>query len=286
MNSTLSSNNAIIKYYQECNNAYRDAWGLDKNMQLNLGLWKKNTKTLTQALNNLNDEIAAKLKVTSHFKVLDAGCGVGGTAIYLAKNFGCKVIGISLVEDQIEQARRNAAAAQVEHLVSFEVMDYQNTSFQPASFDAIVGIESICYAEPKIHFLSEAFRLLKEGGCLVMAENLQGKEELSKEEVKSLYTNAFNGCQVKSLDTKQQYLNNLNKVGFSTADCEDYTAFIRPSIKRLRRFYYLAAPYNFVHRLMGKRFSKIQEANTKMCFHLLSSLNSGLWKYGIIKAVK
>ena len=286
MNSNPSAKSAIIKYYKECNNAYRDAWGLDKNMQLNLGLWKKNTKNLTEALKNLNNEIAAKLEVKPHYKILDAGCGVGGTAIYLAKNFSCEVVGISLVSNQVEQARKNAKAAQVEHLVTFEEMDYQNTSFPGASFDAIIGIESICYAEPKIDFLTEAFRLLKKGGCLVMAENLQGKEVLSADEVKSLYTNAFNGCQVKSLDTKQQYLKNLNQVGFSAASCEDYTALIRPSIKRLRRFYYLAAAYNFAHRIIGKRFSKVQEANTKMCYHLLSSLNSGLWKYGIIKAVK
>ena len=286
MNSTFSSKNAIVKYYEECNNAYQDAWGLDKNMQLNLGLWKKNTRNLAEALNNLNKEIAAKFEPKAHFRILDAGCGVGGTAIYLAKNFACKVVGISLVPGQIEQARKNACTAKVEHLVNFEEMDYQNTSFAAASFDAIIGIESICYAEPKIDFLTEAFRLLKKGGCLVLAENLQGKEKLSEKENKSLYTNAFNGCQVKSLDTQQQYLKNLDQVGFSAANCEDYTAFIRPSIKRLRRFYYLAAPYNFVHRLIGKRFSKIQEANTKMCYHLLSSLDSGLWKYGILKAEK
>ena len=38
---------AIVEYYEKCNNAYRDAWGLDHNMQLNLGLWKKETKNLT-----------------------------------------------------------------------------------------------------------------------------------------------------------------------------------------------------------------------------------------------
>lgn len=286
MNSSPLDSKAIIRYYQECNNAYKDAWDLDKNMQLNLGLWKSNTKNLSEALSNLNEEIALKLEVKPHFNILDAGCGVGGTAIYFAKTFGCRVIGISLVPDQIKQAQKNAVAAQVEHLVTFKEMNYQNTSFSSDSFDAIIGIESICYAEPKIEFLTEAFRLLKKGGSLVMAENLQGKEMLSEKEVESLYTNAFNGCQVKSLDTEVQYLNNLDEVGFSAATCEDYTAMIRPSIKRLRRFYYLAAPYNFVHRLIGRRFSKIQEANTKMCFHLLSSLNSGLWKYGILKAQK
>lgn len=286
MKYTLSEKNPIVTYYEECNNAYRDAWGMDKNMQLNLGLWKKETKHLSEALKNLNDEIAVKAKIRSGFKILDAGCGVGGTAIYLAKKFNCYVVGISLAPNQITTAKKNAAKAGVADLVSFEIMDYMNTKFSSRSFDAIIGIESICYAEPKINFLKEAYRLLKKGGLLVLAENLQAKERLTKKENRSLYKNAFNGCQVKSLDTKENYLSNLKEIGYTDFRCEDYTAFIKPSIRRLRRFYYLAAPYNFAHRLIGKRFSKVQEANTKMCYHLLSSLNSGLWSYGIISAKK
>lgn len=276
----------IVQYYEECDNAYRDAWGMDKNMQLNLGLWKKGTKNLRQALRNLNQEMAEKAELNENLRVLDAGCGVGGTAIYFAQNFGCQVVGITITPHQAEKARKNAEAAEVEHLCSFEVMDFMDTSFPDESFDVITGMESICYAEPKIGFLEEAYRLLKPGGKLVLAENLQAKKELSVKEYDSLYTKAFHGCKVQSLDTEQQYLDNLQKVGFSSFINEDYTDLIRPSIRRLRRFYYAAAAYNRYHRIIGKPFSATQEANTTMCYHLQSSLKSGLWGYGIISAVK
>lgn len=276
----------IITYYNECNNAYRDAWGMDKNMQLNLGLWKKGTRNLAQALINLNREVAQIAELKKEDLVLDAGCGVGGTAIFFAKNYGCKVIGITLTPDQAKQAKKNAQQEKVDHLVSFEVMDYCSTSFKDESFSLITGIESICYAEPKIKFLQEAYRLLKPGGRIVLAENLQGKEQLNEREYQSLYTNAFNGCKVNSLDTETQYLENLNQLNFKAAKCEDYTTLIKPSILRLRRFYYLAAAYNAFHRMIGKPFSATQEANTKMCYHLQSSLKSGLWKYGLISAKK
>jgi len=276
----------IVQYYEECNNAYRDAWGMDKNMQLNLGLWKKGTKNLGEALINLNWEMAEKAQLNGESKVLDAGCGVGGTAIFFAKNFDCHVTGITLTPHQAEKARENAKQAGVEHLCQFEVMDFMATSFANESFDVITGMESICYAEPKIGFLEEAYRLLKVGGKLVLAENLQAKAELSPAEFDSLYTNAFHGCKVESLDTEEQYLSNLAELQFSSYQCEDYTQEIRPSIKRLRRFYYAAVAYNRYHRLIGKPFSSTQEANTKMCYHLQSSLKNGLWKYGIITAVK
>lgn len=276
----------VIKYYEECDNAYRDAWGMEKNKQLNLGLWKKGTKNLSQALLNLNAEIAVKAGITKESVILDAGCGVGGTAIYFAKNFGCKVTGITITPHQAEKARENAKKEGVDHLVDFAEMDFMSTSFESESFDVITGMESICYAEPKIDFLKEAYRLLKKGGRLALAENLQGKAELNQKEYDSLYTNAFNGCKVESLDTAEQYLNNLKQLNFSEFRCEDYTELIRPSILRLRRFYYAAVAYNAYHRLIGKPFSATQEANTKMCYHLHSSLKNGLWTYGIISATK
>lgn len=277
---------AIVSYYEECNNAYRDAWGMDQNMQLNLGIWNKNTKKLSEALVNLNNEMiqVSNLKKDDH--VLDAGCGVGGTLIHFAKVIGCSGVGITLTPHQAEKANENAKKEKVEHLVKFEVMDFTNTTFESESFTLITGMESICYAEPKMAFLKEAKRLLKEGGRIAIADNLQGKDELDAKEYKSLYTDAFNGCKVNSLDTEKQYRENLKELQFKNIDCIDETTRIRPSIVRLRKFYYPAAAYNFAHRMIGKRFSKTQEANTKMCYHLLSSLDAGLWKYGLITATK
>lgn len=284
--ATPNHHQEIADYYRQCNNAYRDAWGLDQNMQLNLGLWKKGTKNLSQAMHHLNEEVAQHAAPQKNDRVLDAGCGVGGTAIHWAKNFGCQVSGISLAPNQVEQAKINAKKGGVSALCDFQLMDYSSTSFADESFDIIIGIESICYAEPKSAFLKEAKRLLKKGGRLVMAENLQAKKKLTAREYDCLYTAAFHGCKVKSLDTEEEYLKHLAKLEFSTSYCFDYTEFIRPSIRRLRRFYYPAWLYNQWHRLIGKPFSETQEANTKMCYYLLSSLNKGLWKYGIIKATK
>lgn len=278
--------NAIVSYYEECDNAYRDAWGMDKNMQLNLGIWNNDTKKLSEALVNLNNEMIQIAQLNKNDHLLDAGCGVGGTLIHFAKQIGCTGVGITLTPHQANKANANAKKLCVNHLVNFQVMDYCNTNFDNESFTLITGMESICYAEPKIAFLKEAKRLLKPEGRIAIADNLQGKDNLTDKEHQSLYTNAFNGCKVNSLDTEKQYRINLKELDFKNIDCFDETERIRPSIKRLRRLYYPAAAYNFAHRIIGKRFSKTQEANTKMCYHLLSSLDAGLWKYGLITATK
>lgn len=283
MNYSLTD---IIDYYEQCENAYRDAWGMDRNLQLNLGLWEKGTRNLAEALANLNARVAELAEIDEHSVVLDAGCGVGGTAIYLAKKFGCKVIGISITERQIALAKANARDAGVDDLVQFETQNFMSTNFKDEYFDAVIGMESICYAEPKLGFLSEAKRILKKGGRLVLAENLQGKAELTDKEEAILYRNGFNGCKVESLDNEEDYRQNLTSLDFKAIECLDKSKEVRPSILRLRRFFYPAWLYNQWHRLIGKPFSETQEANTKMCYYLLTGLDRGLWKYGLIRAVK
>lgn len=277
---------AIEEYYRECENAYRDAWGMDKNKQLNLGLWENGANTLSKALKELNRTMAAMCEINEDSHILDAGCGVGGTAIYMASNFGARVTGITLSPEQLAIAKKNAEKAKLSHLLHFELGDYSNTNFEDHTFDVVIGMESICYAEPKLDFLKEAFRLLKKGGRIVLAENLQGKDQLTKKEYDILYTFGFNGCKVVSLDTEKQYRSNLSKLGFQQYVHIDKSKAVRPSIVRLRRFFYAAWLYNKYHQLIGKKFSDTQLANTTMCYYLLSGLDKGLWKYGLIKAVK
>ncbi len=276
----------VIEYYAKNRNAYKDAWGLEKNMQLNLGLWFKKTKSLSQAFKNLNAEIADRSNAAEGDIVLDAGCGVGGTSIYLAQNHKCRTHGITLVPQQKDEALKNASKAKVSHLTDFQIMDYCDTTFPDEHFDIIVGIESICHAPSKREFLAEAYRLLKPGGRLVLAENLQAKEKLTSREYDQLYTYGFNGCKITSLDTEEEYLRNLKEIGFTEFECEDMTSYIVPSVKRLRRFYYPAWLYNHYRALIGKPFGETEKANTRMCYYLYTGIKNKLWSYGLIRAVK
>lgn len=276
----------IIEYYVKSRNAYNDGWGLEKNMQLNLGLWYKNTKSLSEALNNLNAEIALKSEAGPGDLLLDAGCGVGGTCIYMAGNHGCITYGINLVPQQVEEARKNAKKAGLTEQTDFEVMDYCHTSFPDDHFDIILGIESICHAPSKRKFLTEAHRILKPGGRLVLAETLQAKKELTPREHDQLFTFGFHGCKITSLYTEKDYLKNLGEVGFRQYECVDMTSYVMPSVRRLRRLYYPAWLYNQYRALIGKPFGETEKAHTKMSYYLYTGLKNKLWSYGVIRAVK
>lgn len=276
----------IIEYYNKSLNAYKDAWGLERNRQLNLGFWFPGTRNLSQALENLNAEVAKRAQVGPGDRILDAGCGVGGTSIYLAANHQCQSTGITLVPRQVEMAQNFAREAGVVDRTRFEVMDYCKTSFPDNHFDVVLGIESICHATSKREFLKEAYRVLKPGGRLVLAENLQAKATLTPAEHEILYTYGFEGCKIDSLDTEADYLQNLNDLGFSRFACEDMTTYVWPSIRRLRRIYYLARMYNLYRALIGQPYGTTEKAHTRMCYYLYTGLKEKLWSYGLIEAVK
>ena len=97
----------IIDYYNATEHSYKDAWDLNNSLAIHYGYWDEKVKTFPESLLRMNEVMmeAAGIKSTDH--VLDAGCGVGGSSIFMAKNTGCTVTGITLSEKQIQQARVN-----------------------------------------------------------------------------------------------------------------------------------------------------------------------------------
>jgi cyclopropane-fatty-acyl-phospholipid synthase len=70
-------------------------------------------------------------------KVLDIGCGWGGFALYLHRNYGVDVLGIALAPDQIQFCRERAAELGVSDRVKFELMDYRDVE---GPFDRISSV--------------------------------------------------------------------------------------------------------------------------------------------------
>src|SRR5207249_7108119 len=136
----MFSKDDIARYYDLSEIHYRRFWDLDKSRSLHYGYWDPSTKNFHEALLNLNKILAARVSITKDDVVLDAGCGVGGSCIWLAKNIGCKATGISLNAKQVEKAKDIAMQEGVQHLVNFEQKDYTNTGFADNSFDVVWAV--------------------------------------------------------------------------------------------------------------------------------------------------
>ena len=100
-------------------------------------------------------------------RVLDVGCGIGGSARILAKNYGLDVVGISISPAQI----RRATDLTPEGLsCSFAVMDALDLQLPDQSFDAVWSVEAGPHMPDKQRYADELLRVLKPGGLLAVAD--------------------------------------------------------------------------------------------------------------------
>jgi MPBQ/MSBQ methyltransferase len=107
---------------------------------------------------------------SSEIKVLDVGCGVGGTSRYLAKKLGSQasVTGITLSPNQVKRATELAVEQNVDN-AKFTVMNALEMEFEDNSFDIVWACESGEHMPDKEAYINEMMRVLKPGGKFVMA---------------------------------------------------------------------------------------------------------------------
>jgi cyclopropane-fatty-acyl-phospholipid synthase len=110
---------------------------LDPDMQYSCAYFTDPANSLEQAQADKKAHIAAKLHLRPGLRVLDIGCGWGGTALYLNRVADVDVLGITLSEHQLATARRRAEEAGVADRVKFELIDYRKVE---GRFDRIVSV--------------------------------------------------------------------------------------------------------------------------------------------------
>jgi cyclopropane-fatty-acyl-phospholipid synthase len=110
---------------------------LDEDRQYSCAYFTDPGNSLEQAQADKKAHIAAKLDLKPGQRVLDIGCGWGGTALYLHRVANVDVLGITLSESQLKVARKRAKDAGVADHVRFELIDYRALDGQ---FDRIVSV--------------------------------------------------------------------------------------------------------------------------------------------------
>ncbi|MFC7738558.1 class I SAM-dependent methyltransferase [Roseomonas sp. GCM10028921] len=99
---------------------------LDRDLQYSCAYFRTGKETLEEAQALKKRHIAAKLMLDRPgLEVLEIGCGWGGMALTLARDWGARVTGVTLSTEQLEVARARAAEAGLSDRVRFELLDYR-----------------------------------------------------------------------------------------------------------------------------------------------------------------
>ena len=274
----------IVKYYDGTWFDYRVVWM--RNLGMHWGYWDDQTRNHAESLVNMSRALASLAELKPGMRVLDAGCGVGGPALWLAGTYGVEVVGVTLSEVQLARARRYAAKRRLDHLVRFEIADFTALPYGDASVDVVWAQESVCHvpADAKQAFLREAGRVLRPGGRLLMEDWFRIARPYTADG-EALMHEWLSGWAIDDLATSDEICAWSREAGLCDVDLRNITPFAFRSIRRLHRLAFWLAPGGLILKGLHLR-SDIEQANLRSAKLQWAAYQRNLWLIGLLSATK
>jgi tocopherol O-methyltransferase len=274
----------IAHYYNRTQNHYLRWWNLKESLSLHYGMWGNGVNDFSKALWNTNVVMADLADIKVGQKVMDAGCGVGGAAIYLAAEKGAIVQGVTLSEKQLDYARATIKEKNLTEKISFELADFTNTPFEDGSFDVIWACESTCHIPSKRGFFKEAFRLLKPGGKIIINDYFLVQDDLIDK--KNWVKKWCDSWMMADLVTTNKLEQEMNQEGFRMDKNVNQTILISKSAKRM----YLASIFGAIpaelYNVTHPKIDLLVKHHYRSGYYQYRALQQNLWSYHSVVAIK
>lgn len=176
MTDTSSAVQTAREYYNshDADTFYATIWGGE---DLHIGTYRLPEDTIFDASRRTVQkmaELAATLDEQSI--VLDLGAGIGGSARYLAKAYGCRVVALNLSEVENERHRKMNKEQGVDHLIEVIDGNFESIPKPDDSFDLVWSQDAILHSGNRKQVLSEASRVLKAGGEMIFTDPMQTED--------------------------------------------------------------------------------------------------------------
>lgn len=219
-------------------------------------------ESLTRGLERMIEAIVAPAEIQVHHHVVDAGCGVGGTSIYLARTRGCRATGVNLNEGQLEIAEKRVNEAGQARRVSFKRGNCSHRlPFDSDSIDVVVNIESACNYSDRVQFLREVHRILKPAGRIVAMDWLMA-DGLTVEQHKRYIDPLCEHWALGGLESLSSYPIRLHEAGLTVLECMDFNGKDIGNLRLVENYARMLRGLNFCGFLPARYWPVMQRFNS------------------------
>ena len=206
----------IIHHYDELSPYYLDIWG----MHIHHGYWKTGTESKEEAQEQLITELVSRANIAKNSRILDVGCGLGGTAVYLSKNLGANVTGITISPTQVEIGKNLAKHCSAD--VRLLLMDAEALEMEER-FDVVWSVEAISHLSDKPTCFRSIAHALDSGGTLVIADWFRSSTATPAQDREFLEP-IERAMLVPKLEVPSVYGDYITQAGLAVACFEDLSA--------------------------------------------------------------
>jgi cyclopropane fatty-acyl-phospholipid synthase-like methyltransferase len=234
----------------------------------------------TQAVLRMTEAIVSPANLGEADTVVDAGCGVGGTCIYVARTYGSSVTGLNINEMQLEIARARSCEAGLDGRGCFLLCDCtRRLPFDDCSVNAIINIEAACHFNDRRFFLCECARVLKSRGRIV-AQDWMVAACISSDERRDFVSPLCQAWHLSELDSLSSYCELLGAVGLEVEEAEHLDGILPNGY--LIRLVYEA----LIQKEVAQGLTDYEARNKDRLRTFADSLLGGQLKVGRYSAVK